>query len=71
MIRLLFLISNFHHVVNVVFVLLGDSPASDAGEERILFDYCCSELCQPSWLGSDLVFLQVLVCSYVGSFVYA
>jgi len=26
---LLVLISNFHHVVNVVFFLLGDSPASD------------------------------------------
>jgi len=32
MIRLLFLISNFHHVMNVVFFLLGVSSASDAEE---------------------------------------
>jgi len=32
MIRLLFLISNFHHVVNVVFFLLGDCSSSDAEE---------------------------------------
>jgi len=32
MIRLLFLISNIHHVTNVVFFLLGDSSALDTGE---------------------------------------
>jgi len=32
MIRLLFLISNFHHVVNVVFFVWGVSSPSDAGE---------------------------------------
>jgi hypothetical protein len=28
-INLMFLISNFHHALNVVFFLLGDSPASE------------------------------------------
>jgi len=59
----LFLISHFHHVVNVVFFLLGDSPASDFYVQMFrtlsLFHLLNKK---NNWGEIARVFIQVKIC---------